>query len=317
MKIALCVGIDNYQYCNDLCGCVADACSVKEALSRNEDNTVNFDVQLLTSTNKNNQITRKSLKSNIDDLFKDPSEVALFYFAGHGYIENTGGYLMTSECQEGDDGLPLNELLQIASKSPARNKIIILDSCHSGDAGNIAQFEDFALIKEGMTILTACGPEQYASEQNGCGLFTSLLVDALKGGAMNLLGDVTPGSVYSHIDQSLGPWDQRPLFKTNVRNFVSLRRNIPPISLADLHQLPILFENSSDEFNLDPTYEPQSSCPNKEHCKIFSILQKYNRVNLVVPVEAEHMYYAAMDSKGCKLTPLGLHYRRLVKKNRI
>jgi len=36
-------------------------------------------------------------------------------------------------------------------------------------------------------------------------VFTGLLVDALSGGAANLVGDVTPGSVYAHIDQSLGP----------------------------------------------------------------------------------------------------------------
>jgi len=41
-------------------------------------------------------------------------------------------------------------------------------------------------------------------------------VDALGGAAANLVGDVTPGSVYAHIDQSLGPWAQRPVFKTNV-----------------------------------------------------------------------------------------------------
>jgi hypothetical protein len=43
-----------------------------------------------------------------------------------------------------------------------------------------------------------------------------------------------------------------------------------------------------------------------------AILQKYNRVNLVVPVNAPHMWHAAMESKSCRLTVLGEHYRRLV-----
>ena len=47
------------------------------------------------------------------------------------------------------------------------------------------------------------------------------------------VGDITPGSVYAHIDQSLGPWAQRPVFKTNVKTFVSLRKTEPPIALAD------------------------------------------------------------------------------------
>ena len=50
---------------------------------------------------------------------------------------------------------------------------------------------------------------------------------------------------------------------------------------------------------------------------IFAILQKYNRLNLLVPVNAKHMWNAAMESKSCKLTALGEHYRKLVSKNRI
>ena len=68
-------------------------------------------------------------------------------------------------------------------------------------------------LKEGTTILTASTADQYATEKNGAGVFTTLLVDALNGAACNLVGDVTPGSVYAHIDQSLGPWDQRPVFR--------------------------------------------------------------------------------------------------------
>ena len=34
--------------------------------------------------------------------------------------------------------------------------------------------------------------------------FLLSLVEALYGGAMNLLGEVSPGSIYSYIDRSLG-----------------------------------------------------------------------------------------------------------------
>lgn len=317
MRKALCVGIDYYSNLNGLFGCVADACAVREVLSRNGDGTINFDVQLNVATNEESAISKRELKAQITDLFSDDASVALFYFAGHGYIENTGGYLITSECIDGDDGLPLADLLKIASGSRANNKIIILDSCHSGAAGNMDQFEEFALIKEGMTILTSCSANQYASEEEGHGVFTSLLVDALYCGAMNLLGEVTPGSVYAHIDQSLGNWEQRPLFKTNIKKFVSLRKNIPPISLNELQQITTLFKSCSEEFELNPSCEPTTNEYIEENGRVFKILQDYNRVNLVVPMNAEHMYYAAMESKSCKLTPLGMHYWKLVKNNRI
>ncbi len=199
----------------------------------------------------------------------------------------------------------------------ATNKIIILDSCHSGLAGNPPNRKDSALIAEGITILTASTSDQYASEIDGSGVFTSLLVDALSGSASNIIGEITPGSVYAHIDQSLGPWDQRPVFKTNVKSFVSLRKVQPPIALADLQKIVEFFPSPGFEFQLSPEYEPESPNPDKEKTEIFAVLQKYVKVNLLVPVGTPHMYYAAMESKACKLTVLGEHYRRLIEAGRI
>ena len=43
----------------------------------------------------------------------------------------------------------------------------------------------------------------------------------------------------------------------------------------------------------------------EQNMKIFAELQKLEGVGLVVPVEEEHMYFAAMKSKGCELTSIG------------
>lgn len=317
MRKALVVGIDYYSSISNLFGCVNDAYSVKSILERHGDGSLNFGIKLLTATGEDSQISRKELKTHVQDLFKDDSDIALFYFAGHGYIESTGGYLISSDCIDGDDGFPLDELLTIANTSPAKSKIIILDSCHSGIAGTPAATGNNALLSEGITILTASSSTQYAQEKNGSGVFTSLLVDALSGGASNLVGDITPGSIYAHIDQSLGPWEQRPIFKTNVKNFTTLRKVQPPIQLSDLKKIRELFPNPSIEFKLDPSFEPDSDSPIDENMEQFAILQKFNRINLVVPVGEDHMYYAAMNSKSCKLTVLGVHYWNLVNSNRI
>jgi hypothetical protein len=317
MRKALIVGIDNYQNIKSLQGCVNDDYNVKSVLERHSDGTINFGVNLLVATDANSLITRKYLKDKVAELFRDNSDVAFFYFSGHGYLESTGGYLITSDCSDGDDGLSMNELLVIANDSPARNRIIVVDCCHSGQMGTPEIKDDKAILKEGMTILTASSAEQSAIERNGAGVFTSLLVDALSGSAANLVGDITPGSVYAHIDQSLGPWEQRPVFKTNVKSFTNLRKVQPPISLSELKMITSLFVDPSQEFELDPSYEPDSGNPNEDNVKKFRLLQKYNRVNLVLPVGEEHMYYAAMNSKSCKLTVLGIHYWNLIKRERI
>lgn len=311
---ALVIGVDFYEHGSGLHGCVNDAHSVKAAIERNSDGTVNFSVKLLTATGAANALVRRDLKDAVSELFADDADIALFYFAGHGHIESTGGYILTSECRTGDDGLPLSEVMTLANKSKAKSKIIILDSCHSGIAGNTPGANTNAELSEGLTIMTASTAEQYATEENGSGVFTTLLVDALSGAAANLLGEVTPGSVYAHIDQSLGAWEQRPVFKTNVKNFVSLRKVQPPIDLSDLHMLKELFPHAGYQFALDPSFEPESENPDSEKNRKFAILQKYNRVNLLVPVDAPHMWHAAMESKSCQLTVLGEHYRRLVTK---
>ncbi|HEV2840565.1 MAG TPA: caspase family protein [Chthoniobacterales bacterium] len=322
---ALIVGIDYYTTIGSLFGCVNDANSVADVLAFHSDDARNFDVMLLTGTGPNEPVTRAALKKAVRELFDDDSEIALFYFAGHGHNESTGGYLCTSECETGDDGLALDEVLTLANQSKARNKAILLDSCHSGIAGTRPLAPQIAELTEGMTILTASTAEQYATEDEGSGIFTRLLVDALGGAAGDLVGNVTPGSVYAHIDQSLGAWEQRPVFKTNVKSFVSLRKVQPSIGLAELRQILEFFPKQGSEFKLDPSFEPERSTPpdpaipppNPENNRRFAILQRYNRVNLVVPVDAPHMWHAAMGSKSCKLTILGEHYRRLIERGRI
>jgi hypothetical protein len=324
MRKALVVGINYYEHGSPLYGCVDDAHAVKAILERHGDGSVNFDVQLFTGTGTSDTVSRSQIKDYVEKLFSDDSEIAIFYFAGHGHIESTGGYLLASDSKRGDEGVSLTEILALANKSKARNKIIILDSCHSGIAGTPPTSGNNSVLAEGITILTASTEDQYATEENGRGVFTTLFVDALNGVAANLLGDVTPGSIYAYIDQSLGAWEQRPVFKTNVKSFVSLRKVQPSVQLDDLRRIREFFPKPGYQFPLDPTFEPEMKGrsegmpePDPENTRKFTILQKFNRVNLVVPVDAPHMWNAAMESKACRLTVLGEHYRRLVERGRI
>jgi len=131
---------------------------------------------------------------------------------------------------------------------------------------------------------------------------------------------VTPASLYAHVDQTLGAWEQRPIYKANVQQFIELRTVAPKVAPEILRNLPIHFPSPEDHFNLDPSFEedrtnvdPKDKLPpvNPDNVKVFKELQKCNRYGLVVPVDEEHMYYAAMHSTSCKLTALGAHYRNL------
>ena len=101
MRKALIVGINYYSQIRGLYGCVNDAHAVKKALERNGDGTINFTANLFTAESDADAISRSTLKRLVRELFAEDHEVALLYFAGHGHVEQTGGYLCSSDSSEG------------------------------------------------------------------------------------------------------------------------------------------------------------------------------------------------------------------------
>jgi hypothetical protein len=303
MRRALLVGINNYPNA-PLNGCVNDANAIASVLSVHGDGGPNFAVKLLVDPSE--RITRASLREALERLFIGACDIALFYFSGHGLITSTGGYIVTPDYEKYDEGISMDYILSLANQSNAKDKVIFLDCCHSGAMGTPAtNGANIASLSEGLSVLTASRGSESAMEINGSGVFTSLVVDALQGGAADLRGHITPGSIYSYVDQALGAWDQRPIFKTNVTRFTSLRTITPSVPLTTIRKLCDYFPNPEDEHKLDPSYEFTEACANPINVEIFKNLQKFESVGLVKPVDEEHMYFAAMNSKSCRLTALG------------
>jgi len=313
MKKALVIGINSYPT-KPLHGCINDASVFASTIETNGDGSPNFSVRLETDVP-----TKSQLKTLIKELFDGNNDISLLYFSGHGFLNEIGGYIVTPDYQPNDEGVSMDEILTMANQSKAKDKIIILDCCHSGSFGSSAISGRTATqINEGVVVLTASRDNESAVEVNGHGIFTSLLINALQGGAADIRGHITPGSVYAYIDQALGPWDQRPIFKTNVSRFTSLRTISPLIPFENLRKITEYFSSPEQEFALDPSYEfTNEGIAQPEKILILKNLQKFERVGLVVPVGEEHMYFAAQNSKSCKLTALGYHYWRLVNEGKI
>ena len=317
MSRALVVGIDDYSSCPLRC-CVRDAEAVAAFLERNDDGSPNFDVKLETSKNQKYGLTKGKLKETVSGFFEAEDTVSLFYFSGHGFLNEYGGYIATPDYTRYDEGISMSEILTVVNKSKAIDKIVILDCCHSGDFGRKPDIHpDNVHIGKGVTILTASGPNEAAMEADGHGVFTNLLLAALNGGAADLRGKITPGSIYAYIDVAMGAFEQRPSLKSNITKFVPLRTVEPPIPQTTLRKLAEYFETPEKEFPLDPSFEFTAKEAVPANAAIFQDLQKCERVGLVVPVGEQFMYYAAMNSKTCKLTALGKHYWHLAKGHKI
>lgn len=315
MRKALVVGINDYATA-PLMGCVNDAMSIGSVLEKNGDGSPNFDVKTLLGPPRN--VTRSLLRSEITSLFAGDADVTLLYFSGHGLLKSNSGYIVTTDYESFDEGIPMDEILKIANASQSKDRIIIFDCCFSGNLGNAGASSDLtAQLGEGLTILTACHNGEVSIEKNGRGVFTSLIVDGLQGGAADIRGNITPGSLYSYVDEALGAWDQRPIFKTNITRFTPLRKIPPKIPLSTLRKLIEYFPTPTDFHQLNSSYEFTEADAILENVAIFKNLQKFAAVNLVVPVDEEHMYFAAMHNKACKLTAMGYQYWRLIKENKI
>ena len=322
MRKALLIGIDAYSTAPLKC-CVNDVNGLSVALANNFDLSANFSIKTII----NEKATRANVRTQIRELFEGEGEIALLYFSGHGVDDVYDGSIVTIDFVKNDYGIRMTEILELANNSKMKYKIIILDCCHAGFLGTPGLLGDTSSLAEGVIILTASKKDQVSKEINGHGIFTNLLLEGLNGGACDLLGRVTPGSIYAFIDQALGPWEQRPLFKANISSFISLRQCHPFIKIKDLKETMNLFVNDNSNYLLDPSYEKTNykgskhrTCEpymNEKNVEILTKLQKLNRCGLVNPVGCEDMYFAAMESKSCCLTPLGKHYWKLVKEGKI
>jgi Caspase domain len=319
MKRALLVGIDYYENFQQLYGCANDAAAIHPLLQRNEDGGPNLDCRLASANDAATHVSRDRLKEMIRELLSGGAEFALLYFAGHGAPTDGGVALVTSDGTDGTPGVTFSEILAAINKSSVAEVTVILDCCFSGGATTIEALNNgLANLRNGLSVLTASRDDQVSMETaEGRGQFSTYLEGALNAGAADVLGRVNVSGLYSYLSESFGAWEQRPTFKANIDRLHDIRTCKPLVPLEALRRLTEWFPTPGYDYPLDPTYEPTANKERHPNETIFAGLQKFRACRLVDPIGVEHMYYAAINSTGCRLTPLGKHYWSLVKAGRI
>lgn len=327
---ALILGINTYGGGNDLHACVADAEAMARVLSRHKDGEKDFDcITLLDRMGDGSPITRPKLRAALNELFAFDGDV-LLYFSGHGFLSNTGGLLCTSDATKDDWGIPMQEVVDLAIRSPARQILLILDCCHSGDIANPATMNmdagrsPLATLRENMTVIAASRATEEAIEAGGHGLFTRALLDALEGGAADHMGFVTAPALYAYVSRRFTAWDQRPVYKTNATEVLSVRECEPLIARLQLRQLATYFPKADAKYQLDPEFEPEDEHGNvkepvnKEKVEIAQLFKSYRDAGLLRPSDPRlQLYWVARRSGTVELTPRGQEYWWLVVNDKI
>jgi len=328
---ALIIGINTYQNGNNLSTCVADAEAMGQLLEQHEDERPNYDCRiLLDKTEKGAPVTMAGLRESCNQLFADTKDDVLFYFSGHGALTSFGGYLCAYDSVRNNLGVPMQEIMQMAYDSRARDILMILDCCHSGDLGNSSilrtgQGDLLATIRTDMTLIAASQSSESSFEGEKYGAFTAALIDALRGGAADRLGWVTAPSIYAYVQRRFSWKDrQRPMYKTNATGISVVRQCAAHIDRLKLRRLVELFVDQNHQYLLDPEYERYDKDGklleniNQEKIDIAMLFKSYRDAGLLIPTNPdEQLFHTAIDGHTVQLTPLGREYWWLVKNKKI
>lgn len=126
------------------------------------------------------------------------------------------------------------------------------------------------------------------------------------------MGEITVGGLYAYIDRFIEISEQRPTFKSNISTYVSIRNVAPKVPFSRMRAGLRLFKTDNYCFPLSPEYEPTTYAIPEESkntkCENFRLLQDLQKIGFVEPVDEDFMYFAAMNSKSCRLTTLGKIY---------
>lgn len=323
---ALVVGINEYNNFISLKRAESDARAIGERLNFDGDEraALNFHVQMLLSSRE--PVTRAKLRAALRNLFASSKGLDVaFYFAGHGFVSQTGGHLVTTDGVVDDYGITMDELHSMAHRSQASSVLLLLDCCHAGAAGDMSTLSgdsQSALLRENLTIMAASLPMQVAVESAEGGLFSAALKDALDGAAADLLGEVSVASVYSVIERRFSLWQQRPVAKSYVSRPIVLRKVKARLSRQELRRLVDLFPTLEHKYPMGPDYDPERDInevartpevPDK--IEVGRLFKRYRDLDLLKASNpGEDLYYVAQRSHTVELTLFGREYWRLAKR---
>lgn len=152
-------------------------------------------------------------------LEKAKHQEALIYFAGHGlevasWTDEKKGFLATSDCNsDGRNGILLDDLNVLISKSEVSNLVMLLDCCHAGYALERKLLNDSlkAIGQKDYYLITACRGFEKALEAKEHGVFTGAVLQGLGADNADEDGRVSGDRLFDFITSELKGSGQEPI----------------------------------------------------------------------------------------------------------
>lgn len=223
---AIIVGVSDYSAMNqiDLPFCKNDISLVADALV----NGLKAEPADILICGKGGTVTKNYLLKALSRLIavSKPDDTLIFYFSGHGGPLPTGHHLLLS-----DEIISTQDIISYFEKIHAKNKIICIDACMSGDFKvdqqpfiNIENtFNDFA--GKGYAVFASSSAVQYSRLHPDLpiSLFTYFLCEAIKDEHLIRNGQKSLFDIKNLLFLYLSVWnknnpgkEQTPIFRANI-----------------------------------------------------------------------------------------------------
>jgi tetratricopeptide (TPR) repeat protein len=256
-KKALIIGISDYTDpgLERLSFCRSDGEKMYEVLKK-QDYNISEECMLVGEVNWG--CVRETIYDFFGDIESNPDDTLLFYYSGHGVLDDDGEIYLASSDIDPDEpyrrGFAFEELTKMIRKSIPIGVVIILDCCYSGSAkmgkgseedaarkGRITMEEKSRKLSEvqGKYILSASQAlqEAYALREEEQSIYTHYLVKGLEINAESIDsdGNVTPPSLHKYVYREIMrlPFHKRPRQKPGIQGsgnivLVSSKLGPPP-----------------------------------------------------------------------------------------
>jgi len=170
--------------------------------------------------------TNDEIETKLIDLCEEKNlETLLIYYAGHGQRTDVNKLFLTAynTRQRGDrviNGIDFDLIKNdILKHSTAKQKILILDACHSGIAAQGNDLIETGIDVKGTYVITSSSGDEvsYFHKDNKNTFFTAELLDTLKNGIENNNELITLDDIYETVTKNLKDKNYpEPRFKSEL-----------------------------------------------------------------------------------------------------
>ncbi len=202
--------MDKCEAIGELKVCSADALALKSVLEQigYPDNHIT----VLVDSNQSN-INALPTIGNVERAIKRLAHVAeaddkiLFFFSGHGVTHNGTSFLVPTDGNL-TKGVSLTWIKDQFAACKAKEKVMILDACHSGAAKGVSGITPDLKTASNLVMLLSCEKEQvsWPDKQGRHSVFTSAILEGLSGKAANADRKVTHKTLAAYVRKSVKDW---------------------------------------------------------------------------------------------------------------